>query len=508
MRKNSRPFLLVLAVAMAVLVPATIALSQGVVGERETRIITGIGGAPVEDKSTDTTPFDFDGSDSRTDPLVGTKRPMDNVTFSQDNRKIRYLAWATSATNLFPGDSNGKLDVILMKRAGKFEGTLALGSANSSGKQGNGDSIKPSLDGQTYGKGAREVPPHCLTFQSTSTNLDSADKDDDWDVYLRLFNPRNVKSGKTILVSKGKTNARDAVVDGECKTISYEAGGSVFVYDVKGKKTISLGKGLHPDQQTDGKGVAFDRASGGKRQVYWQGITDPTKEDFKKVGKAKLASNTKTGAPGNGDSTDPSLNDNGDYVAFESTATNLCNDRCQGVSEDRNGSKKDVFRRTLTKDAPAGKGRGTANEMQMISYDGTIDLQPDEESDQVMLTGAGEQACFRSFGKNARDAKFPEGPGAQPGPFMHIYFWNFPRERRIGKFTGESKAGRTGEFTRKPGGRGIAAYNWSCAISNRGNFIAFSSDEEEESGEKNGTGIPDLFLRFMGGSDEGLGGDF
>ena len=225
------------------------------------------------------------------------------------------------------------------------------------------------------------------------------------------------------------------------------------------------------------------------------------------MGKPKLASNTKTGAPGNGDSTDPSMNDNGDYVAFESSATNLCISRCQGVSEDRNGAKKDVFRRTLTSDAPAGKGRGTGNEMQMISYDGTIDLQADEESDQVMLTGAGEQACFRSFGVNAREVKFQKAR-ASPGPFMHIYFWNFPRERRIGKFSGESKAGRTGEFTRKPGGRGIASYNWSCAISNRGNFIAFSSDEEEESGEKNGTGIPDLFLRFMGGSDEGLGGDF
>lgn len=506
-KQRSRPLFLFLAVALAVLVPATIALSQGVVGERETRIITGIGGAPVEDKATDTTPFDFDGSDSRTDPLVGTKRPMDNVTFSQDNRKVRYLAWSTTATNLFPGDSNGKRDIVLMKRAGRFGGSLALGSADASGDQGNGESIKPSIDGQTYGKGAREVPPHCLTFQSTSTNLDSADRSNDWDVYLRMFNPRSIKSGKTILVSKGKTNARDAVVDGECKTISYEAGGNVYVYDVKGKDTISLGKGLHPDQQTDGKGVAYDKVgSNGRRQVFWQGITDPTKQDFQKIGRPKLASNTKSGGPGNGDSTDPSLNDNGDYVAFESTATNLCVDRCQGVSEDRNGAKKDVFRRTLTKDAPAGKGKGTQNEMQMISYDGTIDLQPDEDSDQVMLTGAGEQACFRSFGKNAREQKFRKDE--QTGPFMHVYFWNFPRERRIGKFSGESKAGRTGEFTRKPGGSGIAAYNWSCAISNRGNFIAFSSDEEEESGEKNGTGIPDLFLRFMGGSDEGLGGDF
>ena len=59
--------------------------------------------------------------------------------------------------------------------------------------------------------------------------------------------------------------------------------------------------------------------------------------------------------------------------------------------------------------------------------------------------------------------------------------WNFPRERRVGKISGESKAGRTGEFTRN--GDTDPAMNWSCDISNRGNFIGFSSDQDDESGE-------------------------
>ena len=111
--------------AAAVLVPAAIALSQGVVGERETRIITGIGGSPIEDKATDSTPVRRSTAPTRAPiPLVSAPRPMDNVTFSQDNRKIRYLAWATTATNLFAGDTNGKLDVVLMKRTSKFDGKL------------------------------------------------------------------------------------------------------------------------------------------------------------------------------------------------------------------------------------------------------------------------------------------------------------------------------------------------------------------------------------------------
>ena len=84
---------------------------------------------------------------------------------------------------------------------------------------------------------------------------------------------------------------------------------------------------------------------------------------------------------------------------------------------------------------------------------------------------------------------------------MHVYFWNFPRERLIGKFTGESKSDRTTELVHADG---TQSFNWSCGISNRGNFIGFTSDEENQSGETNGRSIPDVFVRFMGGSDEGL----
>ncbi len=66
----------------------------------------------------------------------------------------------------------------------------------------------------------------------------------------------------------------------------------------------------------DGRFVAFDAvpAGGGPRQVFLQDQT---------TGEITLVSATPAGAPGSGDSTNPSVSDNGAVVAFQSTAVDL-----------------------------------------------------------------------------------------------------------------------------------------------------------------------------------------
>ena len=478
-----------------------------VVGERGTRIISPPGGSPSADGPSDSTNYTDDGSKSgsatpTTNPVVGGPRPMDNLEFSQDNRQVRYAAFDSKAKNLVDGQTaDGESHIYLFTRNVGGSSTEDLLNGKLTRVDSDGPSIKPSLDGQTKtGNGA--VTPHCVAFQSKG-QLAKGDSSDDWDIYLY-----DIKSKKTKLVSPGKTNARDGVVDGECEHVTFEAGGKVYVYWIKAAKLFQLASGFNPDQQTDGKGVAYDRGG----QVYYQEFqkksvkfrSGPKKgkhhDVLQKDGKEQLVSDNASGDPGNGDSMMPAVNDNGAYIAFESTATDLCDGtkkRCG--TTDKNGTKSDVFRRTMP-----GHKAPTADEMEMISYDGDIDFQSDLDSDQVKISGAGEQACFRSFGVETHNKKFRVD--SHSGPFMHIYFWNFPRERMIGKFSGESKEGRTSdtEFRRKDG---TAAFNWSCAISNRGNFIGWTSDDEDQSGESNGRGIPDVFVRFMGGSDEGLGGD-
>lgn len=555
-------FLALLVGAIALLAMGVGAASADVVGTRYTQIVSpppGTTNLPADGPSDGldkvgaliptAIPYLFDRAAGLlggpavlpNDPYVGMTHPADNLEFSQDNRIIHYAAFDSMATNLVPNQtSDGHHHIFLFVRdvnntSNPLAGTLVQVDPNA-----GGDSYKPSLDGKTI-SGNRAMRSHCVVFQSTS-RLTKADTSTSSSIYRF-----DIDSAKFTLIS-GSLDARDGVIDGNCSNIVFESEGHVWVYLGELHALIKGPSGFNPDIQTDGKGFAYDYDG----QVYYMPIQPfslmTNGDHFTYVPlppKATLVSNSAEdpSRPANGHSSMPSVNDNGDYVAFESTATDLCaatdgsHQRCHGVSIDRNGTKSDVFRRTLAVDAPTGKTetakvkvfkpvkvkvrRGTTrirykkasgrvgNEVEMIDYDGQEDFQSDLDSDQVKISGAGEQACFRSFGVETRKRKFRDD--GQQGPFMHIYFWNAPRERVDGKglpiarFTGESKAGTTSdtEFFHAPG---QAAWNWSCAISNRGNVIGWTSDEITQSGEQNGRLIPDIFLRFMGASDEGLGG--
>src|SRR3954465_10947762 len=79
--------------APAALLPVTIPFAV-VVGKRQTTILS-----PPQDSG-----------------LPPANGGSDNVTFSQDNRNVRVIAWDTSASNLTNGDNNSKRDVIIAKR--------------------------------------------------------------------------------------------------------------------------------------------------------------------------------------------------------------------------------------------------------------------------------------------------------------------------------------------------------------------------------------------------------
>src|SRR5438552_3014035 len=101
--------------------------------------------------------------------------------------------------------------------------------------------------------------PHCVVFQSTST-LTSPDTSGKWSIYLFDINTK-----KITLLSPAGVDARDGVVDGHCGSVTYESGGKVYVVSTKGGTATLVANGFNPDQETDGKGVAYDRAG----QVYY-----------------------------------------------------------------------------------------------------------------------------------------------------------------------------------------------------------------------------------------------
>ena len=457
-----------------------------VVGKRQTTILS-----PPEDSG-----------------LPPSNGDSDNVTFSEDNRNARMAAFDTLASNMVNGDNNGKRDVVVFKRQageGNLGGTLAIASLNSKGQQANDDSQRPRLDGSA------KHEPHCVVFSSVATNLDPRDKSNDSDVFLRDF-----KKNTTSLVSVQGSGAH-ADIDNECEVVVFAGENKSWVYDVKTKKQFQIARGIDPDMQNNGKGVAYERGG----QIFYQAFQKVNRIINKKkgkrgfiwikIGREILVSQNKAGQTGNAASANPTMDDNGYYVSFESAATNLCDNDCVGVGDDTNNAT-DVFRRTLPKRAGGGGGSApTKDFMEMVSYSCgapkagdpcAVDQQGNGPSYNAFMTGAGENIVFESQSTNLKESTTIQASDPN-GNVPDIYYWNFPRERLAGNVSRES---RTNEDRTLGTGQPFDGPSSKPAASNRANYIAWTSTGGSTVGDRNGPGIADIFVRFLGGSDEGLGG--
>jgi len=182
-------------------------------------------------------------------PQVWSNGGSENLVFSQDNRRARLMAYDSAASNFVAGDLNGARDVFLVRRergAGHLRGRIELASVSTDGMIGNGASAKPSLDGSAW-SGA-----HCVAFESSATNLDPSDDLPDRDIYVR-----DLSLNTTRLVSAGRTDAHDAVIDGYCRSVTFVAGSAVYVADIATGRIFALARGGEADQQTNGRGAAY-----------------------------------------------------------------------------------------------------------------------------------------------------------------------------------------------------------------------------------------------------------
>jgi hypothetical protein len=186
--------------------------------------------------------------------------PSGGATISGDDRYARLVAFHSSASNLTPRDTNGVADVFVwsrphgrsglrLSRPARPSGKLVRASVSNHGRQANGPSWNPSLDGSMRSR------PHCVAFQSSANNLAPGDRDAVSDIYVR-----DLRSHRTRLVSRGVGAAAvNPGIDGHCGRVAFEAGGRVFTASVRRGRPHSLGGGSSPSLSRDGTALVWQR---------------------------------------------------------------------------------------------------------------------------------------------------------------------------------------------------------------------------------------------------------
>ena len=414
----------------------------------------------------------------------------DDIAFSQDGREVKYVAYDSSASDIVDGDANQRRDVFVLTRShpgtsADFSGVTSLVSVGNNGVQANGDSTAPSIGAQP-----------CIVFQSTATNLDKHDNTPDSDIYIRDLTRKTTK-----LVSLGLTNAEDPSVDAKCQVVAFSANGVVWIRDLVKQKTSRIAVGGNPAIQTNGKGLAYVRGG----HIYDQQIVRKfrDKNNYVKNGREILVDKNAAGQIGTGVAANPVTDDNGYYVAFESTSTNLCQpSACAGIGggEGRFSGSSQIFRRTINPaKAPSHDYMQVASYSQGCSAsDPTakqVDQLGDGDSNDPSMTGAGENIVFDSQADNLYEpGRSPATADPNGRAVRDIYYWNFPRGRKCGNVSRESR-----DDSSPANGGPVNGDSVDPAASKRANFIGFTSNETGLFGESNGREFQDVFMRFLGG---------
>ena len=270
------------------------------------------------------------------------------MSISQD---AKVVVWESTATNLSPDDTDSVYDVYARNTDTGY--TQLVSRATGLGAKGNGASRYPtvSADGRY------------VAFISQATNLDPADTDTSFDLYVRdLQTQTTVLADRATGVSGAKANA--AAFDG----VSLSADGryvawttyatnldaadtdgsvsDVYVRDLQANTTTLVDRATgapgakantgsrNPELSADGRYVAFDSLATNlspddpdtTQDVY---VRDLQTNTTTLVSRATGA----TGAKGNGASTIPSISADGRYVSFNSQATNLSPDDTDAASD-------------------------------------------------------------------------------------------------------------------------------------------------------------------------------
>jgi len=245
----------------------------------------------------------------------------------------RYIVFASDATNLVSGDSNGATDVFLRDRE---VGTTTRVSVDSAEWQCSGASYDPQVSDDGG----------CVVFCSDASDLVSGDGNGVSDVFIR-----DVVAGETVRLSistgdtEGNGGSAAPAISGDGRYTAFQSSASnlvtgdsngvddIFVRDFVGDSTVRASVNSDGDECDVGSSspsissepdlrVAFECPDCNLVPGDTNGFSDVFVRDLVTM-ETQCVSRAYDGSSANGVSFAPSISYNGRFVAFESWATDL-----------------------------------------------------------------------------------------------------------------------------------------------------------------------------------------
>jgi Tol biopolymer transport system component len=359
----------------------------------------------------------------------------------------RYVAFASTANNLVASDTNAASDVFVHDRQ---TGATERVSVSSAGLQGNLGSGFAALSGN--GRYA--------AFQSDATDLVANDINGSTDIFVR--DRQNGTTERASLDSFGQAwsgDSRSPSISGDGRFVAFESDAAflvpndtnthtdIFVHDSRNGTTerVSVNTaGVQGDRDSDQASISADGlcvAFYSAATNFYPGDTNLRYDAFvhdRQSGVTECASVNGAGAQGDYDSFTPSISADGNFVGFQSYATNL-------VAGDTNVAS-DIFVRERVgfgmtilcspggagtigcpcSNPPSGAGRGCDNSSATggasISSTGVNSLA----APSLVFTTAGERPTATSIllqGSAGLPAgiAFGQGVRCSDGPFKRLY---------------------------------------------------------------------------------------
>lgn len=290
----------------------------------------------------------------------------------------RYVAFESRAPNLAPGDYSANFDVLVYDRLTKQTSSV---STSSTDIPSDGHSRFPdiSADGRF------------VAFVSDASNLVASDTNaaDDTFVHDRLTKQTTRVSVNSAGVQGNRSSSGYPAISADGRYVAFRsfatnlvAGDTneawdIFVHDRVTRQTTRVSKGpastqywsgLFIDVSADGRYVAFVSDADSHVAGDTNGVDDVFVND-RRTGKTVRVSVDSDGSQANGASTNVSISADGQFVTFESFASNLVggdiNDRVDVFVRDRTANKTtQVTRNSLGERANHGGNSAT------ISADG------------------------------------------------------------------------------------------------------------------------------------------